>query len=115
MESLATQTLVIFVIRTRRVPWWQSRPSWPLAVTTVACASVAVALPYSPLAEPLGFVALPFSFLATVVVLVGAYLALAEVAKNRFFASTAPAPPVAATVSVRHRRAHRRAARFSIR
>ena len=115
MESLATQTLVIFVIRTRRVPWWRSRPSLPLAVTTVACASVAVVLPYSPLAEPRGFVALPLSFLATVVVLVGVYLALAEVAKGRFFAPTAPAQPVAATVSVRHRRAHRRAARFSIR
>ena len=113
VESLATQTLVIFVIRTRRVPWWHSRPSLALAGTTVACAAVAVVLPYSPLAEPLGFVALPFGFITTVGVLVIAYLALAEVAKARFFAPVSPRRPLAVRVPVHHRRAHRRAARFS--
>jgi hypothetical protein len=86
-----------------------------VALTTVACASVAVVLPYSPLAQPPGFVALPLSLLATVVVLVIVYRALAEVAKARFFAPARPPRPVAAPVPAHHRRAHRRAARFSTR
>jgi Mg2+-importing ATPase len=45
VESLTTQTLVIFVIRTRRVPFYKSRPSRPLLATTLACAAVGVALP----------------------------------------------------------------------
>ena len=39
VESLATQTLVIFVIRTRRVPFFKSRPSRPLLIATLACAA----------------------------------------------------------------------------
>jgi hypothetical protein len=47
VESLTTQTLVIFVIRTRRVPFYKSRPSRPLLATTLACAAFGVALPTS--------------------------------------------------------------------
>jgi P-type Mg2+ transporter len=51
VESLATQSLVIFAIRTRRVPFFQSRPSTPLIVSTLACVTVGVLLPFSPLAQ----------------------------------------------------------------
>ena len=52
VESLATQTLVIFVIRTRRVPFFKSRPSRPLLIATLACAALGVAIPYiGPLAR----------------------------------------------------------------
>ena len=81
VASLATQTLVLFVIRTPRNPL-TSRPSWPLAFTTVAMVVVSVILPYSPLAGVLGFEPLPgryFIFLAVVTV---SYLILAEVAKR---------------------------------
>ena len=65
VESLATQTLVIFVIRTRRVPFYKSRPSRPLLATTLACAAFGVALPYiPPLAHLFGFKPLPLTFLA---------------------------------------------------
>ena len=52
VESLTTQTLVIFVIRTRRVPFFKSRPSRPLLTATLACAAFGVALPYIPPARP---------------------------------------------------------------
>ena len=59
VESLATQSLVIFAIRTRRVPFFRSRPSTPLAAATVACVGVGIVLPFSPFAHVLGFTALP--------------------------------------------------------
>jgi hypothetical protein len=57
VESLATQTLVLFVIRTAGNPL-RSRPSLPLAVTTVLVVLIGVILPFTPLAATLGFVPL---------------------------------------------------------
>ena len=57
--------LVIFVIRTRRVPFFRSRPSTPLAASTFICVAIGVLLPFSPLADVLGFTALPAGFLGT--------------------------------------------------
>jgi Mg2+-importing ATPase len=59
VESLITQTLVVHVIRTRKIPFIQSRASWSLTLTTLAVMSVAIWLPHSPLAPALGFTALP--------------------------------------------------------
>ena len=60
VESLTTQTLVIFVIRTRRVPFFKSRPSQPLLIATLGCAALGVAIPYiPPIAHLLGFEPLP--------------------------------------------------------
>jgi P-type Mg2+ transporter len=84
VESLATQTLVLFVIRTMGNPL-QSRPSTPLVVTTVLIVIIGVLLPYSPLARLLGFTKLPgayFSFLAISTV---TYLLLVEFAKHLLF------------------------------
>ncbi|MCW5802121.1 MAG: magnesium-translocating P-type ATPase [Deltaproteobacteria bacterium] len=82
VESLATQTAVIFVIRTAGNPL-RSRPSAPLVLTTLAVIAVGCLLPYSPLAHGLGFEPLPagyFAFLAGTVV---TYLVLVEVVKRR--------------------------------
>jgi Mg2+-importing ATPase len=59
VESLLTQTLIIHIIRTNKVPFVQSRASWPLILTSVAIMVVGVWLPFSPFAAALGFVALP--------------------------------------------------------
>ncbi|MDR3609250.1 MAG: magnesium-translocating P-type ATPase [Ignavibacteriaceae bacterium] len=59
VESLMTQTLIIHVIRTNKIPFIQSRPSWPLIVTTVLVMAFGMILPFSPLAKPLGFEQLP--------------------------------------------------------
>jgi Mg2+-importing ATPase len=59
VESLMTQTLIIHVIRTNKIPFVQSRASWPLTATTFSIMAFGVWLPYSPLAAPLGLTALP--------------------------------------------------------
>jgi Mg2+-importing ATPase len=84
VESLATQTLVIFVIRTADRPW-RSRPSQSLALGVGACVVLGTLLPWSPAAPWLGFAPLPAPFLGFVVIMVLAYLAVVEVAKRRFY------------------------------
>jgi Mg2+-importing ATPase len=59
VESLMTQTLIIHVIRTNKIPFLQSRASWPLTVTTLCIMAFGIWLPYSPLAPSLGLVQLP--------------------------------------------------------
>ena len=59
VESLMTQTLIIHVIRTNRIPFIQSRASWPLTVTTLSIMAFGMWLPYSPLAASLGLTLLP--------------------------------------------------------
>lgn len=59
VESLLTQTLIIHVIRTSRVPFIQSRASWPLIVTTAVIMSIGILLPTTRLGSYLGFVELP--------------------------------------------------------
>jgi Mg2+-importing ATPase len=95
VESLATQSLVVFVIRTRRVPFFRSRPSRPLLATTIAVVLIGLALPYSPVAGTLGFRRLPWLFLAILIAMILTYLALAEVGKSYFYrhAGSGSAPP----------------------
>jgi Mg2+-importing ATPase len=87
VESLATQSLVVFVIRTRRLPFFSSRPSRPLLATTLAVVAIGIIIPYSPVAHVLGFQPLPLLFLAILVAMATTYLALAELAKAYFFRS----------------------------
>lgn len=59
VESLLTQTLIIHVIRTNKIPFLQSRPSWPLAVMSAIIMAIGITIPFTPLASYLGFTALP--------------------------------------------------------
>jgi P-type Mg2+ transporter len=82
VESLATQTLVLFVIRTSRSPM-RSRPSRALTATTLFIVAIGTALPFTPLAETLGFTPLPALYFAFLVVATITYLLLVEIAKHR--------------------------------
>jgi Mg2+-importing ATPase len=84
VESLATQTLVLFVIRTMGNPL-RSRPSLPLAITTTLVAIVAVAMPYTPVAEVLGFTMLPAAYIGYVAGATATYLMLVEIVKRMIF------------------------------
>ena len=84
VESLATQTLVIFVIRTADRPW-RSRPSRALGWGVGACAAVGALLPFTPIAPWFGLVPLPPLFFAFVVAMVVGYLAIVEMAKRSFY------------------------------
>src|SRR5205085_2025157 len=81
VESLATQTLVLFVIRTVGNPL-RSRPSWPLALTTLLIVALAIALPYTTLGVLLGFVPLPAAYFAFLAGASATYLLLVEFAKR---------------------------------
>ncbi len=111
VESLATQSLVIFVIRTRRVPFFRSRPSLPLTLAVFAVVATGALLPATPLAEPLGFRPLPGAFFAALAGMVVAYLALIELAKWLFYRLPPPSPHRRPHPGRRHLR--RRAAYFS--
>jgi len=112
VESLATQTLIVFVIRTRRVPFLRSRPSRPLLVSVWAVVTIGALIPLSPLNDTLGFAPLPLAFFAVLVAFVVAYLVCVEVAKYFFYAAytTTKARPLARP---RAHRVHRLASRFS--
>lgn len=97
IESLATQVLVIFVIRTRRNPL-KSRPSRLLTLCSLGIVALAIALPYTPLAPWLGFAPLPPDFLAALAGLVAVYLCLAELAKNWFYRHLPPSSQARAAV-----------------
>jgi Mg2+-importing ATPase len=84
VESLATQVLVIFVIRTQGSPL-RSRPSRWLVATSLAVVAIAILLPLSPLGPTLGFVPLPVRFYPVLAALVGAYLVAAEAVKRWFY------------------------------
>ena len=85
VESLATQTLVLFVIRTMGNPL-KSRPSSRLAFTTILMVAIGVLLPYSPLASLLGFTKLPLPFFTFLAISTATYLLLVEFAKRLLFA-----------------------------
>ena len=82
VESLATQTLVLFIIRTAGNPL-RSRPSVPLAITTVVIVLVGFVLPYTPLAAPLGFTPLPALYFLFLLGMIVVYLFLVELVKRR--------------------------------
>lgn len=84
MESLATQVLVIFIIRTNGNPL-RSRPSPVLMVTSFTIAAVAIALPYTAIGRWFGFVPLPLTFVAALCAMVACYLLLVEGVKRWFY------------------------------
>jgi Mg2+-importing ATPase len=113
VESLATQTLIIFAIRTRRVPFVRSRPGLVLTLAAFAVVVIGVALTVSPVAHDLGFTTLPWQFFAALVLFTIIYLVLVEVTKAVFYAD-----PLHVTGQPHRTRGHthriqRRAARFS--
>lgn len=113
VESLATQTLVIFAIRTRRVPFLRSHPSLPLTLAALGVVTVGAVIPATPLAPTLGFAPLPGGFFATLVAMVVAYLVLVELGKRWFYRPAAP-PRIGVPSDLDTRFVRRRAARFSV-
>jgi P-type Mg2+ transporter len=114
VENLLTQSLIVFVIRTRRVPFFRSRPGTALLITTIAVTLIGAALPFSPLAPVFGFIPLPWRFFLILVAMIVAYGLLADLGKTLFYrlaVRAAPAPP--RPVHARERRIHRVASRWS--
>jgi P-type Mg2+ transporter len=115
IESIATQTLIIFAIRTRRVPFLRSRPSIGLLGASLGVVALGIFLPLSPLAGVLGFDPLPVPFFLALLGMTVVYLVLVEFAKQWFFSRAAQRPVPPAVIRRRGATHHisRRAARFS--
>jgi P-type Mg2+ transporter len=125
VESIATQTLIIYVIRTRRIPFFRSRPSLPMLLVPTAAAAIGIVLPFTGLSHVLGFTPLPAAFFLVLIVLIVAYMVLVDVAKALFYRAhdARPAMPSAQpaisgaqpTTDPRSvRRLHRWAAPFTV-
>jgi len=81
VESLMTQTLIIHVIRTNKIPFLQSRASWALTATTVSIMALGMWLPYSPLASALGFTHLPRMYWPILMLTLLGYMGLTQIIK----------------------------------
>jgi Mg2+-importing ATPase len=81
VESLMTQTLIIHVIRTNLIPFVQSKASWQLTLTTIVIMLFGAYLPYSPLAQALGFVPLPGLFWPILLATLLCYVGLTQIIK----------------------------------
>ena len=84
VESLLTQTLIIHIIRTAKIPFLQSRASNSLIITTILVAGAGALLPYSPLGSALGFVPLPGLYWSAVCGIILGYCVLAHLVKTWF-------------------------------
>jgi Mg2+-importing ATPase len=81
VESLMTQTLIIHVIRTKRIPFIQGRASWQLTMTTLGIMAFGAWLPYSPLAVYLGFTPLPALYWPIIFATLLCYMVLTQLVK----------------------------------
>jgi Mg2+-importing ATPase len=85
VESLLTQTMIVHIIRTRRIPFFGSRASLPMTLTTLAIMAVGSWLPYSPFAAALGMVPLPPVYWAWIAAFLATYAVLTHRVKTWFF------------------------------
>ena len=84
VESLFTQTLIIHVIRTNKIPFIESRASWPLILTSVIIVAAGAWLTVSPLANTLGFVPLPPLYWLFLAIMLLGYAILTQLVKTWF-------------------------------
>ena len=84
VESLLTQTLIIHIIRTAKVPFFESRASIPLITTTIVICMIGIALPYSVVGKSLGFVPLPPLYWPVVALILTSYAVLTHLVKTWF-------------------------------
>src|SRR4029078_11425447 len=82
VESLLTQTLIIHVIRTNKIPFIQSRASWPLIATSAAIMAIGILLPMTRLGTYLGFVELPPLYCPLLALTLVSYMALTQGVKT---------------------------------
>jgi Mg2+-importing ATPase len=85
VESLFTQTLVIHIIRTNRIPFFQSWASWPLILTSLIVVGGGAWLTVSPLAGAMGFVPLPGLFWPLLAAILVVYVILTQLVKTWFY------------------------------
>lgn len=84
LESLCTQTLVIYVIRTGKIPFIERKPSKFLVLTSLLIVTVGLVMPFSPLAKTFGFVKPPLFYFIILVGIIATYLFTVQMVKGWF-------------------------------
>jgi Mg2+-importing ATPase len=84
LESLATQTLVIYIIRSAKIPWLQTRPSVPLILTSLLVLIMGFSLTALSIGEHFGFKRLPTAYYGILLVIIAFYLLIVESAKRLY-------------------------------
>jgi P-type Mg2+ transporter len=84
VESLMTQTLIVHVIRTAKIPFFQSRASLPMLLITATIMGVGMYLPFSPVAASLGFIPLPAVYFLWLALILTCYCVLTQFVKTWF-------------------------------
>jgi Mg2+-importing ATPase len=84
VEGLLSQTLIVHMIRTRRIPFFQSRASWPLLLMTMAIMTLGIYVPFSLYGQSIGLVPLPTAYFPWLIGILICYCLLAQSMKNWF-------------------------------
>lgn len=82
VEGALSQTLIVHMIRTRKVPFFQSRASWPVMAMTLAVMAIGILIPFTPFGASIGLVALPWSYFPWLTATLLAYCILTQTIKN---------------------------------
>lgn len=84
VESLMTQTLIVYIIRTAKIPFFHSWPALPMLLVTMTIMAVGIYLPFSPIGSSLGFVPLPTSYFFWLLLILSSYCVLTQFVKTWF-------------------------------
>ena len=84
VESLISQTLIVHLIRTPKLPFIQSRAASPVVLLTTVIMAIGVAIPFTPIGEYLGLAALPLPYFGWLAVIVLGYTLLAQIVKSLY-------------------------------
>lgn len=82
IEGLLSQTLIVYMIRTRKIPFIQSRASWPVMLTTFVIMAVGIVFPFTTIGMKVGLTALPWSYFSWLVVTPLCYCILTQLIKQ---------------------------------
>ncbi|MDD1685438.1 magnesium-translocating P-type ATPase [Methanoregula sp.] len=89
LESLCTQTIIIFAIRTTKVPFYKSRPSRYLVISSILVVMAGIAITFTPIGDLFGFVPLTLPYFLAIGLLVTGYIVVVEFVKTWFYRDTA--------------------------
>jgi Mg2+-importing ATPase len=84
VEGLLTQTLVVHMIRTRKIPFIQSRPGLPLMIATLSIMAIAIFLPMGPIAHYFKLQALPLGYFPILALILFCYMVLTQLMKHYY-------------------------------
>ncbi|MCD8194367.1 MAG: magnesium-translocating P-type ATPase [Tannerellaceae bacterium] len=82
VEGLLSQTLIVHMIRTRKIPFIQSRASWPVMITTFAIMGIGILLPFTAIGGSIGLVPLPWSYFPWLIATLLGYCLLTQLIKQ---------------------------------